>query len=312
MPFYTPLRYPGGKGQLGPWLARLIAHNKLSDGTYVEPYAGGCGAAMHLLLEGHIRKIVINDADPAIHSFWWAVLNDSKELTRRIIHCPVTLEERERQQSILVNSSNVSPTDLGFSAFFLNRTNRSGILKGGVIGGKAQDGKYRLDARFNRADLVQRISQISAMRDKIELFGLDAMSLLDHLQDTLTMKSLVYLDPPYFMKGSQLYRNFYSAKDHASIAEKVLSLRTPWLVTYDKCTAIEELYRDAAGLTFSPYYSTHVARPRASELMFFGNLQLQAEPYLQRANPGNLAKYSKGLSYQAAKTVALRRLSDES
>jgi DNA adenine methylase len=153
------------------------------------------------------------------------------------------------------------------------------------IGGKAQNGTYRLDARFNRADLAQRVRRIAAMRDQIELFGLDAMSLLDHLRKTLTKKSLVYLDPPYFMKGSQLYRNFYSANDHARIAEKVLSLRTPWLVTYDKCTAIEELYCDADGLTFTPYYSTHVARPRASELMFFGNLQLQAEPYLQRANP---------------------------
>lgn len=282
MSFVTPLRYPGGKGRLGPWLAQLMRDNKVSGGTYVEPYAGGAGAAIYLLTQGFVDRIVINDIDPAIHAFWWAILNDTSAFVKRVRRCAVSLRQWEIHRKVLANPEKHSLSEVGFSAFFLNRTNRSGILSGGVIGGKNQDGNYLLDARFNREDLAKRIARIGSMRDHIELYDLDAMELLRQLQPELPKKSLIYFDPPYYAKGSQLYRNFYGPEDHQQIAEQVKSLKSPWLVTYDNCKEIKALYRGASKLEFSLCYSTHLARPQATEVMFFDNLKIVEKPFLRR------------------------------
>lgn len=280
--FVTPLRYPGGKGRLGPWLAQLMRSNSISGGTYAEPYAGGAGAAIHLLTQGFVDRIVINDADPAIHAFWWSVLNDTEAFARRVRKCTVSMRQRAIHQKVIANPGDHDLFDVGFAAFFLNRVNRSGILSGGVIGGKNQDGKYKIDARFNREDLAERVERIGGMRDHVDLFGLDAMELLEKLDGALPMKSLTYLDPPYYAKGSQLYRNFYAPEDHEKIARRVLALKSPWLVTYDNCPEIKALYGAASSLEFSLYYSTHLSRATATEAMFYKNLEMTQQPYLRR------------------------------
>lgn len=285
MSFYTPLRYPGGKAQLTSWLSTVIEHNNLTGGVYVEPYAGGCGAALQLLLTDKVGRIVINDADPAIYAFWWAVLNQSAKLQERILRTNVTLAVREEQRAILAAPAQYPLLDLAFAAFFVNRTSRSGILSGGVIGGKNQSGKYKMDARFNREDLVRRIALIHARRDDINLYGIDALHLIKSVRSKLQKHSLIYLDPPYYVKGAQLYRNYYSSTDHEAIASVIKKIKTPWLLTYDDCQPIQKIYHDCDGLTYSPYYSTHASRERASEAMFYGNMTLPMAPYLKRGSP---------------------------
>ncbi|NWD70758.1 DNA adenine methylase [Pseudomonas gingeri] len=280
--FVTPLRYPGGKGRLGVWLAQLIEHNDLQDGCYVEPYAGGAGAAVYLLLNNYIKQIVINDLDPVVHAFWWALLNDTEELVEKIWNTPVTMDTWYEQKAIITTEDASNLSQLGFATFFLNRTNRSGIIKGGVIGGKDQKGNYKLDARYNKEDLTNRIRRLGAMRDQIQLLNMDAMTLLTSEVIDINENTLVYLDPPYYKKGSQLYRNHYQPEDHAAISETVKKMRTPWLVTYDNCDEINLLYSDAKGVEFSLHYSTHLARPKAQEALFYGNLHLKSMPSMKR------------------------------
>ncbi|MNZ84392.1 D12 class N6 adenine-specific DNA methyltransferase [compost metagenome] len=280
--FVTPLRYPGGKGRLGAWLAELIRHNDLQDGCYIEPYAGGAGAAVFLLANEYIDRIVINDADPVVHAFWWAVLNDTDRFVDLILSTPVTMDTWHEQRQVLALESAEDLTKLGFATFFMNRTNRSGIIKGGVIGGQGQTGKYKLDARYNKKALADRVSRLGGMRDRVQLFNMDAMDLLSSDSIDLNDDCLVYLDPPYYQKGSQLYRNHYQPEDHAEIAEVVKSLKTPWLVTYDSCEEIRALYSDAKGVEFSLHYSTHLARPKAQEALFYGNIFLNSAPQLKR------------------------------
>ena len=171
---------------------------------------------------------------------------------------------------------------VAFATFFLNRTNRSGILSAGVIGGKEQKGDCKLDARFNKEDLCERIRRIGRMRQHISVYGLDAMDLIDMIKDEFPSNSLTYFDPPYYEKGSQLYRNFYKPEDHAQIAEKVSGLQKPWLVTYDNCAPIKALYSKTNSVEFSLCYSTHKARPKATEAMFYGNLNLHESPYMTK------------------------------
>lgn len=280
--FVTPLRYPGGKGRLGAWLAGLIKHNGLQDGCYVEPYAGGAGAAVYLLVNDHIDRIAINDLDPVVHAFWWAVLNDTDRLKEMILETPVTMETWHAQREVIANPESSDRTTLGFATFFLNRTNRSGIIKGGVIGGQKQTGKYLIDARYNKENLAERVTKIGSLQGRIQLFNMDAMELLTHPDLELNERSLIYLDPPYYEKGSQLYRNHYHPDDHQQIANTVMAIDTPWLVTYDNCDEIKQLYAQADGVEFSLHYSTHMLRPKTTEAMFYGNIEMHAPPTLRR------------------------------
>jgi len=280
--FVTPLRYPGGKGRLGAWLAEVIRHNGLSNHWYVEPYAGGAGAAMYLLMNDHVEGIVINDADPAINAFWWALLNDTDKLVTLILDTPVTMDTWYQQKAVLDNANDHSKTNLGFATFFLNRTNRSGIIRGGVIGGKEQSGNYKLDARYKKEKLIDRIKKIATKRSQIELHQLDAMALLRDELPHHNRDHFVYLDPPYFNKAEQLYRNYYNPGDHKAIADIVNNLKLPWIVTYDNCEEIRNIYKWAKREEFSLHYSTHLARPVAKEILFYGNIELKSSPILKR------------------------------
>ena len=278
--FVTPLRYPGGKGRLGQWLAGLLKHNELDGGTYIEPYAGGAGAALYLLVNGHVRQILINDADPVVYAFWWSLVYEMDGLVERIRKTPVTMDTWHQQKELITGDGDADLLDLGFAAFFMNRTNRSGILSGGVIGGQTQNGKYKIDARYNKEDLIKRITNIADLRTKIDVKNLDAMELVQ--TSDFDKKSLIYLDPPYYKKGSQLYRNYYNPEDHLAISKKVKSLKTPWLVTYDGCDEIRRLYSDVSGVEFSFHYSTHTSRPKSTELMYYSGIKLHTEPKLRR------------------------------
>ncbi len=280
MQFSTPLRYPGGKAKLGLWLAELLRHNRLSGGQYVEPYAGGAGAAIFLLSRGYVDSIVLNDADPAIHKFWKVITEDNDVFREMVDATPVTMESWHIAREVLATPDQHTDLAIAFSTFFLNRTNRSGILSAGVIGGKAQNGPYKLDARFQKPELLARLKQIGALAGRIEVHGLDAMDFIKGLKPQA--KTLVYLDPPYYEKGSCLYRNFYGPQDHETIAHRVARLAVPWLVTYDNCQPIRNLYTKHQSVEFSMVYSTSLKRPVGSEIMFYEGVSLHRPPFLKR------------------------------
>jgi len=289
--FATPLRYPGGKGRLGPWIANVIHSNDIAGGWYIEPYAGGAGAALFLLTHGHVAHIVINDIDPVLHSFWRAATEQSRDLVNMVLTTPVTIETWLRQREIIENPTKFDFVAVGFACFFLNRTNRSGILSAGVIGGKAQAGSWKLDARYNVGILCQRILQVGRLAPRITVLGMDALDLLTDAAPGFPKKTLVYLDPPYYGKGSQLYRNFYGPDDHLAISQYVKQADVPIIVTYDACEEILMLYEGMRGSKFSLYYSTHAARPRATEVLFYNNLNIPVAPSMTRGHvlPSNFS-----------------------
>ena len=280
--FITPLRYPGGKGRLGPWLAALLKYNNSSDGIYVEPYAGGAGAALYLLAKRHVERIIINDLDPAVYAFWWSIINRPSDFMDLFEDTSVDIESWERQRSIQKSPGSFELLEVGFSTFFLNRTNRSGILEGGVIGGKAQNGKYLIDARFNKANLKARLLDVIDLGRKITLYNADAIDIIEGICGDLSANDLIYFDPPYYNKGGQLYRNHYEPDDHYRISHAIRGLSTPWLVTYDSCPEIHELYRDEESVEFSLCYSTHSQRKKSTEIMIYKNISLHEAPTLHR------------------------------
>lgn len=242
--FVSPLRYPGGKLKVVDYIKRLFEVNDLMDGTYIEPYAGGASVALTLLFSEYASRIKINDIDRSIYAFWHSVLEETEGLCRMIQDTPVTMEQWERQREVQARKQEAELLELGFSTFFLNRANRSGILSGGVIGGKNQDGKWKIDVRYNKADLIERIESVAEYKDRIELTSVDAVELIKRYKCTPTEKTLCYLDPPYFVKGRDLYLNYYNDDDHRNIAQAIKKFKGKWIISYDAVPFIKELYKD--------------------------------------------------------------------
>ncbi|MFA6013236.1 MAG: DNA adenine methylase [Desulfobacteraceae bacterium] len=243
MRYYTPLRYPGGKAKLSYYIKAIIKANGIEDGHYIEPYAGGAGVALEILIQEYVRKIHINDIDPAVYGFWHSVLFSTEEICKRINDTNVNMETWEKQKNILKDSNQVSLVELGFAAFFLNRTNRSGILNAGVIGGKAQAGEWKMDVRFNKTNLIKRIEHIAKYESRIKIYNEDGASFVRNFPWNAHQKALIYLDPPYYHKGQHLYRNYYEHDDHVHVMESLRNTNIPnWVVTYDNTEQIKSLY----------------------------------------------------------------------
>lgn len=253
----------------------LFLHNNLVGHSYVEPYAGGAGVALSLLYEEYVSHIHINDLDRSVFAFWHAVLYETDELCRRIANTAVTMDEWDRQKKVQrAGASNL--IDLAFSTFFLNRTNRSGIIDGGVIGGRRQDGPWKLDARYNSKELIRRIQKAGRYRNRITLSQMDAADYIREVVTQLPEHTFLYFDPPYYIKGEGLYENSYQDNDHAEIALLVHSVEQPWIVSYDAVPEIIALYGDFSRITYDLSYSA-ADRYRGSEVMFFSpELELPA------------------------------------
>lgn len=267
---YSPLRYPGGKAKFAPFVASLMEKNDLSGGHYLEPYAGGAGVALELLFHGHASHVHINDFDPAVYDFWTIATQKPEELLRLLKDIPVTMEQWHYWRSVLRAEIKVDQVERGFATLFMNRTNRSGVLKGGVIGGLEQAGIYKLDARLKKDVLAKRIELIAKHAAAISVYNEDAYSLLGRCASFLPKNSLVYLDPPYYVKGQGLYRNFYEHDDHEQIANLLQSSKfaRPWIVSYDNVDQIQRMYKLSRALVYGLNYTAQV-RYVGSEIMFF-------------------------------------------
>lgn len=264
----TPLRYPGGKTKIYDYIKELICLNECT--TYIEPYAGGAGVAIKLLLNDDVEKIMINDYDKSIYAFWYSVLFYTDELVSKIKETSICIEEWHRQKEIQKNKLITEDLlELGFSTLFLNRVNRSGIIKAGVIGGKGQNGKYKMDCRFNKEDVIDRIIRISHYRNRIKLYNLDAEVFIKK-SISHTKNSFTFFDPPYYEKGPGLYTNFYEHKNHESLSKTIARYMQSkkWIITYDNHSNIGDIYSSYDSCLYYLNYS--VTKPsKGIEYIFF-------------------------------------------
>ena len=269
--FYSPLRYPGGKGKLAPFMELMIDELGHRGGTYIEPFAGGAGIAIELLERNVVGQIVINDYDKGVWSFWKAILSETDRFVECLNNVPLTVEEWNRQRKICLTQNKKYSFQLGFATFYMNRTNRSGIIKGGIIGGLNQTGNWKMDARFNQEELSQRITNIAARKGDIKLYNKEIGSFIKTYIPKYEENALIYFDPPYFGKGKQLYMNFFNLKDHERIEAAIRnSVNGDWIITYDDAPEIAHIYDGYSVRKFDLNYSVANKR-RASELMFFKN-----------------------------------------
>ena len=245
MEFLSPLRYPGGKAKVADFVQCLIKENALLDGTYVEPYVGGGSVALSLLFNEYVSDIHINDKDISIYAFWYSALNNVDALCKMIKDTPLNVETWFKQKEIQSNKENSDLLELGFSTFFLNRTNRSGILN--------------VEEREIGVEIDNRI----------HLTNEDAVSLVQRLKNELPYNTLFYLDPPYYVKGKGLYLNYYNDTDHQNIANTISEIANcKWIVSYDNVPFITSLYSKYRQQCFELNYSASNSG-KGKEIMVF-------------------------------------------
>jgi DNA adenine methylase len=265
----SPLRYPGGKAVLSAFLADTVERNGIQDGIYVEPYAGGAGAAINLLFAERVQEIILNDADPCIAAFWNSALHRKDDLIGRIRDTPVSVEEWRRQRNIYLKHDRYSQIKVAFATFYLNRCNRSGIIvNGGPIGGYDQAGTWKIDARYNKIELIRRIEKLHLFRDRIRVYNMDAVTFLRRVVARLNSRRLLcFLDPPYYLHGPKLYLNSLCDRDHQKLAAYLTrELKCAWLLTYDNVPEINKLYRRLRPFPFKLPYTAYDRRV-GSELL---------------------------------------------
>jgi DNA adenine methylase len=269
----SPLRYPGGKTQLYNFLLELFKDNGIRNGAYCEPFAGGAGLAIKLLLEKKVKRIIINDFDLAIYAIWYSIINHTSEFCDLIEKTPITIKEWNKQKEIYAKKDNNDILSLGFATFFLNRTNVSGVIKGGLIGGKKQSGKYKIDSRFNKVKLIDKIQNIAQMRNAIDLYNIDAKEFL-LLKEINNSDVFINIDPPYVNKGSQLYTNFFKKEDHLALYESIIKLSNNWILTYDETDFIKNIYKDYRSSILDLKYNIGKNKQNKEYIFFSNNLKI--------------------------------------
>ncbi|HIE4741893.1 DNA adenine methylase [Clostridioides difficile] len=275
---FSPLRYPGGKNKLSNYVSKLILSNKLDGCTYIEPYTGGGAVAIKLLFNSIVDNIIINDYDKSIYALWYSILNYTDELCSLILSTEINMENWHIQKNIQKNKEDSDLLTLGFSTLFLNRTNISGIIKAGVIGGLNQTGNYKMDCRFNKKDIIDKIIKIASQRKNIQLYNLDTLNLIENIIPNIKHKKFIFFDPPYYKKGASLYVNYYTHNDHIELKNSIEKIKNSyWIITYDNEKEIESIYKE---FRQKKYNLTYTAQKKylAKEIMIYSDNLVISKP----------------------------------
>ena len=263
----SPLRYPGGKSQLNKKVQKLIERNRLQNHIYVEPFAGGFGVGLYLLKNNIVENAVLNDYDQHVYHFWLAVLNHTDDLIALVQDTPIDLQERTVQKT-LYSAPNSTILQDGFATLYLNRVNYSGVLFAGPLGGREQNSKYNLGCRFNKENIIKRIRDVASLRDRIRLFNLDANDLINRELNQENAHCFYNIDPPYVLKGKSLYSVYFTEQDHRDFKATVGQYLddVPWIITYDDCELIRDIYDDYHIHEYQLFHSAH-GREKGPELV---------------------------------------------
>ena len=275
MAIKNPLRYPGAKSKLYDYIYKLlVAENKIGC-TFYEPFAGSAAVSLLLLEKKAISKAVINELDPLLYNFWISVFNYTDELVQLIQNTEITVDNwrefsKYRDSAYLQGKT---PVQIGFAGLYLNRTSFSGILKANPLGGLEQKSQYKIDCRFNKNKIIKSIQELAKYKDQIEVYNLEALDFMrTKLKYKRNAKTFVYIDPPYYKEGSNLYRCYYTHDQHVALAKFIITKTFPWLISYDDAEQIQKMYSGITSQKIHMDYSVHTSR--TAEELLISNLKI--------------------------------------
>ena len=232
----SPLRYPGGKSKMIPLIVEILDMQK---DVFVEPFCGGASVGLSLLQAGVINKLVLNDLDFGIYALFWTICNHPDLLFKKIDQFVPTRDTFFSFRDAIQNDyHNCQLEDAAFIFLIVNRLAFSGICKANP--------KRSLSDRYNPQELKRRINAIYKLHDKITVLNMDANDVIHEYY--WNKKTTLFIDPPYYEKGKQLYHKYFSKEDHQELAASLNELYCTYpgcadiIITYDNNELIRKLY----------------------------------------------------------------------
>lgn len=241
------IRYPGGKSKLRKQIIIRIA--KMFDGEeYVEPFFGGGSVGLNVLKDINVKKIWINDLDLGVASLWTSVIRFPEMLKKVVTEFEPSVELFDKFKDLLQTRPHLKiPEEVvnwGLMKLAIHQISYSGlgVKSGGPLGGRDQKSKYKIDCRWSPSYICKRIDEYHKMFSEVEVrynccSSRDFLAVIDGWKDFI-----FYLDPPYFVKGRDLYQYGFSNNDHFVLADLLKSTTCKWILSYDDCEEIRELY----------------------------------------------------------------------
>ncbi|MCQ4574336.1 MAG: DNA adenine methylase [Candidatus Brocadiales bacterium] len=281
----SPLRYPGSKNNLVKYIKKVLDFNEFKPDVLVEPFVGGGSVSLNFLLNNWVNKVIIADKDRLIYSFWKVVFNDPKCLIKFIKNVDINVENFCKYKKI-ATSKEASNKKFAEACIFLNRTSFSGILKDstGPIGGKKQNAKYKINCRFNRKLLIEKIKYISHFKNRVIVLPYGWEKTIRYAEKVKqNNKIFFYFDPPFYKKGNRLYRHYFNEKEHLELSKAIKRLKNKWILSYDKAQEIKKMYRIYRGCIRSGFafpYSINSPARRMEEEYFITPFKKPAKRYL--------------------------------
>lgn len=252
----SPYRYPGGKSKVIDYLYWHLESKK--TGVLISPFTGGGSFELAMLEAGVVDKIHMNDLDPGVFSFWWVLKHMPFELINRIEEKLPTHEEYFQAQQLIKNDyKHADLIEAAWASFLVNRLAYSGVFKANPLGGKFGTSNDLLQ-RWNPHDLVKRINKIHSMADQIKVTQLPAIELIE--ESYWNENATLFIDPPYVVKGKDLYHCYFTEDDHIELSQILDSLHMGFpgadvVVTYDYCELLNTLYRSPVRRVVGRVYS---------------------------------------------------------
>ena len=283
----SPLRYPGSKIRVVDYMSKVLDFNGFRADILVEPFVGGGSVFLNFLANDWAKRVIIGDKDRLIFSFWKTLFGDTRYLINFIRKVNINLREFKYYKQITVNQSEYEEKKLAEACLFLNRTSYSGLLTDdvGPIGGKLQKSEYKIDCRFNRKTLIERIEEIAKFKPKVKVLPYDWERTIDYaLEKSKEAKLLFYLDPPFYLKGHLLYRCYFENGEHYELSEKIKSLKFKWILSYDKGPEIRKMYSEfiKKGLAFPYSLNSSARRIETEYFITCKDFQLPPERFLTK------------------------------
>jgi len=275
----SPLRYPGSKRKLFNYLERISGHNNLSPQMLVEPFVGGGSVFLNFLSRHEKSKAIIADKDELVYSFWKILFAEPSYLINFIRKVRVNLKTFDRYRYISSHPKEFNRKKLAEACLFLNRTSFSGILNNsaGPLGGREQKSIYKIDCRFGRENLIKKIKSISAFKNRVVVLPYNWEETLKYVAEKDKYKDarlLYYFDPPFYKKADQLYRYHFDEASHKNLRDKLMKLKQPWILSYDRAQEIRNLYSAFTRINVSMPYSINSPAKRLEKELIITPLKL--------------------------------------
>lgn len=228
----SPLRFPGGKSRAVKSISQLIP----DFDEYREPFLGGGSVFLYAKQRFPDKKFWVNDLHFDLFKFWEISQKDCAGLTGKIDELRNMLPVgRELHKFLKLNLASFEDLERAAAFFILNRITFSGTSLNGGFSQSAFTGRFTESS-------IRRLNDFADLINGTKITNLD----YENLVKSEGKNVFIYLDPPYhsakrsalYGKRGQLHKTF----DHERFAQTMKNCVHNWLITYDDCDYIRELF----------------------------------------------------------------------